>query len=387
MEHTPSHHPRRRSTPGTSEEPPWPIPDARMRAIEAAADQALLAPSVHNTQPWILVVEPDHLVLRADRRRQLTVIDPLGRELVQSVGAALFNVRVALAARGWDVRVERLPRRDDPDLLAVVYAVEGTPDSHLAEYDPVIPHRRTNRRPLASDTVPHDVLPELARHAAADGALLVPVVRDEHRHLVARLTQQADAAQNADRSYRAELRHWTNRPTFEGDGVPPRSVPHVDVRSPVDMPQRDFDTRGAGALPPDPGDNADRTLVLLATPTDDRAAWLRCGEALQHVLLELTRQGWIASPMSQAVEVPLTRTQLRAALTPETHPQMLLRIGHAGDVVAAPRRPRADVVRNSSRPPEPPRIKTPPPTRRPAPRTEPPGSRPVSDGRGGTTWV
>jgi nitroreductase len=252
MEHTPSHHPRRRSTPGTSEEPPWPIPDARMRAIEAAADQALLAPSVHNTQPWILVVEPDHLVLRADRRRQLTVIDPLGRELVQSVGAALFNVRVALAARGWDVRVERLPRRDDPDLLAVVYAVEGTPDSHLAEYGPVIPHRRTNRRPLASDTVPHDVLPELAHHAAADGALLVPVVRDEHRHLVARLTQQADAAQNADRSYRAELRHWTNRPTFEGDGVPPRSVPHVDVRSPVDMPQRDFDTRGAGALPPDP---------------------------------------------------------------------------------------------------------------------------------------
>jgi nitroreductase len=80
-----------------------------MRDIEAAADQALLAPSVHNTQPWILVVEPNHLVLRADRRRQLTVIDPLGRELVHSVGAALFNVRVALAARGWGVRVDRLP--------------------------------------------------------------------------------------------------------------------------------------------------------------------------------------------------------------------------------------------------------------------------------------
>jgi nitroreductase len=358
-----------------------------MRAIEVAADQALLAPSVHNTQPWILVVEPDHLVLRADRRRQLTVIDPLGRALVHSVGAALFNARVALAARGWGVRVERLPRPDDPDLLAVVHAVEGAADSHLAEYDPVIPRRRTNRRPLASETVPDDVLTELARHAAAEGTLLVPVVREEHRHLVARVTQQADAVQNADRSYRAELRHWTNRPVFEGDGVPPRSVPEVDVRSPVDMPQRDFDTRGAGALPPDTGDNADRTLVLLATPTDDRAAWLRCGEALQHVLLELTRQGWVASPMSQPVEVPLTRTQLREALTPEAHPQMLLRIGHAGDVVAAPRRPRGDVVRNSSRPPEPPRMETPRPSARRSPTTEPPTHRPVSDGRGGTTWV
>jgi len=248
-----------------------------MRAVEVAADQALLAPSVHNTQPWILVVEPDHLVLRADRRRQLTVIDPHGRELVHSVGASLFNARAALAARGWDVRVERLPGPDDPDLLVVVHAVEGTPDSHLAEYDPLIPRRRTNRRPLTSDTVPDDVLTELAGHAAAEGALLVPVVRAEHRHLVARLTRQADGVQNADRSYRAEIRHWTNRPAFEGDGVPARSVPEVDVRSPVDMPQRDFDTRGAGALPPDPGDSADRTLVLLATPTDDRATWLAAG--------------------------------------------------------------------------------------------------------------
>jgi nitroreductase len=387
MEHTPSRHPRRGPEDVTPGETPWPGPDARMRAIEAAADQALLAPSVHNTQPWILVVEPDHLVLRADRRRQLTVIDPAGRELVHSVGAALFNARVALAASGWEVRVERLPRRDDPDLLAVVHAVEGTPDSHLAGYAPVIPRRRTNRRPLASDTVPGDVLTELAGHAAADGALLVPVVRDEHRHLVARLTQQADAAQNSDRSYRAELRRWTNRPVFEGDGVPPRSVPQMDVRSPVDMPQRDFDTRAAGALPPDPGDNADRTLVLLATPTDDRAAWLACGEALQHVLLELTRQGWVASPVTQAVEVPLTRNRLREALTPEAHPQMLLRIGHAGDVAAAPRRARADVVRNSSRPAEPPRIETPRPSARRSPTTEPPAHRPVSDGRGGTTWV
>ena len=81
---------------------------------------------------------------------------------------------------------------------------------------------------------------------------------------------------------------------------------------------------------------------------------LRRGEALQHVLLEVARQGWVASPVTQAVEVPLTRTQLREALTPETHPQMLLlRIGHAGDVAAAPRRPRADGGRNSSRPPSP----------------------------------
>jgi len=63
------------------------------------------------------------------------------------------------------------------------------------------------------------------------------------------------------------------------------------------------------------------------------------------VLLELTRQGWVANPVTQAVEVPLTRTLLRESLTPETHPQMLLRIGRAGDVVGATASQPGDLVK------------------------------------------
>ena len=362
--------------------------DARTVALEAAVDQAVLAPSVHNTQPWTFVLSSDHIEVHADRSRQLTVLDPLGRELVQSVGAALFNLRVALSARGWAVTVDRCPRPDDPDLLAVVHAVEGALDVHLAEYDAAIRRRRTNRRPLTGEHVPADVLHELAGHAAVEDTLLVPVLREDHRRLVAGLTRQADELQNADRAYRAEIRHWTNRPAAEGDGVPVSGVPRVHGGSPVDMPQRDFDTRGEGRLPEDPGDSAQRTLVLLATRTDSPLDWLRCGEALQHVLLELTRRGWVTSPLTQAIEVPLTRTQLRAALTWDAHPQMLLRIGHAADLVAAPRRPRDEVVRNSTRPPEPRRTAAvPTPTGWPPARRGPRTHRAVSDGRGGTTWV
>lgn len=360
-----------------------PFAAARAEALEEAVDLARLAPSIHNTQPWTFVLEDDHLSLRADRRRQVPAIDPLGRALAQSVGAALLNARVALAAAGWEADVSRLPRVDDPDLLAEVRPVRGRPDGELAALARVIRRRRTNRRQFAPEQVPDDVLRHLGQLATEEETELVPVLRDDHRALVGRLTQEADRVQNADPAYRAELRRWTTRTAGQGDGVPASAVPHVDGLQHDAVPIRDFDTGGTGALPPETGSGTDQTLVLLATASDGPKAWLRSGEALERILLELTRLGWVASPITQAIEVPVTRTQLRSALTWEGHPQMLLRIGRAAPTTATPRRKRSDVVRGSGRPDEPVPVQPPHP-RHPE---EPAHLHPVSDGRGGTVWV
>src|SRR3954447_12356029 len=85
-----------------------------------AAARGVLAPSLHNTQPWRFVISRGWLELHADPQRRLRVLDPRGRQLVISCGCALFNVRVALAAAGYDARVERLPDAERPDLLARV---------------------------------------------------------------------------------------------------------------------------------------------------------------------------------------------------------------------------------------------------------------------------
>lgn len=358
-------------------------------ALEAAADSAILAPSVHNTQPWRIVLHADRLDLRADRTRQLTTIDPLGRELAQSVGAALFNARVALAAAGWAVEVDRIPRPDDPDLLAVLRPVGGEPDLALAQLASAIHRRHTTRRRFDDTRLPDDLLRVLVDDAAQEETELVPVMRMDDRHLLARLTQEADRLQNADPAYRAEIRRWTTRRPEEGDGVPAAAVPHVDGRQHDSLPLRDFDTTGAGALPAETHSGTDQTLVVLASRSDDQHACLRAGEALEQLLLGLARLGWAASPVTQAVEVPLTRIQLRSALTPDAHPQNVLRIGVAAPGAPTPRRRRSTVVENSTRPPEA-SIETPPagptgwPVGGPA---APSGRRPVTDGRGGTTWV
>lgn len=354
-------------------------------ALEYAVDRALRAPSVHNTQPWRLELHGDTLSVRADRTRQLTVLDPRGRELVQSVGAALLNLRVGLAARCVAAEVRRLPDRDDPDLLAVVRAVPGTPETALAGLDPAIARRHTNRRRYLPTAVPDEVLGRLAEACELEETGFVPIVTPDRRRLVARLTQQADRTQNADPAYRAELRHWTNRPPESRDGVPPSVVPHVDGSTSDEVPIRDFDTSGKGELPADTGSDADQTLVLLTSLADDPLAWLRSGEALERVLLHLTQLGYVAAPIGQPIEVPLTRSQLRAALSWGEHPQMLLRIGQAAGTPVTPRRGRAETVRGGTPTPATPVHREYSSTGWPAGRAQ--VRRPMSDGRGGTIWA
>ncbi|MCZ2812076.1 MULTISPECIES: Acg family FMN-binding oxidoreductase [unclassified Modestobacter] len=334
--------------------------DERMQALEEAADAAMLAPSVHGSQPWTIVLHRDRIELRADRSRQLRALDAAGRELTLSLGAALFNIRVALAARGWAVDIARFPDPAAPDRAAVVWPVPGAPDSGISQLAAVVPERRTNRRDFLAEEVPDELLPHLSAAAAAEDTVLVPVLSDEHRHLVARLTREADTLQAEDPDCAADRARWQT-----ADLTPSRSTPEPD-RFTVDSET-----------------GADRSFVVLATRTDEPPAWLRAGEAMERVLLELERLGWRARPMSQVLEVPVTRAAIRSALTWEDHPQMLVRIGFAA-AQRSPRRLRDEVVRNSLRPPGA-EVRDDGPA--PPPAQSVPWSVPVSDGRGGTTWV
>ncbi|MGW4515718.1 hypothetical protein ACWEO4_27810 [Streptomyces sp. NPDC004393] len=66
-------------------------------ALEALPAAAVAAPSIHNTLPWRFRVDPDDRLLevRAVRERQLSSADPDGRAQHLSVGAAVFNLRLA----------------------------------------------------------------------------------------------------------------------------------------------------------------------------------------------------------------------------------------------------------------------------------------------------
>jgi hypothetical protein len=314
-------------------------------ALRRAAVQATLAPSVHNTQPWRFVLTEDALDLYADADRQLRVLDPTGRQMLVSCGCAVLNARASLAASGYRGTAELFPAPEDRMLVARLRGrVNPSPDPDpLAALDAVAELRRTNRRRFADDPVPDAVVDSLIAAAEAEQAKLVPIRREEDRIAVAVLQQRADREQNGDPAYRAELRAWTTDDPDRDDGVPAMAVPRGGVAQ-DDVPIRDFDTRGTGGLPTETHSSANQCMVLIGTAADDAMSWVRAGQALERVLLEITRHGFVANTLTQAVEVPVTREGLRSQLRLNMYPHVLLRIGRAPATPAPRRRRMVDML-------------------------------------------
>jgi nitroreductase len=314
--------------------------------LRRAAVRAAMAPSLHNAQPWRFVLRGDAMEIHADRSRQLRVLDPLGRQLMLGCGCALFNARVSLAASGYEAEVQRFPDPADRDLVARLTPAPGIAADvrALAALDPVIELRQTNRRAFDDESVPAEVVDTLVVAAAAEGAQLYPIVRPEDRLATAMLSQQADQLENADPAYRAELRAWTTDDPRRSDGVPAMAVPHVDAGSGDEVPIRDFDTRGTGWLPTRTHSTMDQCLLLLGADADDPVAWLRAGEALERVLLEITRHDYAVSPLTQVIEVARTNERLRQELGLTMHPHVLLRVGRAPSTPKVRRRRLVDML-------------------------------------------
>jgi nitroreductase len=319
---------------------------------------ATRAPSIHNTQPWHFTAAGDRLDVRLDRERALPVLDPTGRQQVISCGVAVEFAAVALRASGVEADVDLLPDPADPDHLATVRA--GAPrestdeDRTLAE---AIGRRHTERAPFLPRAVPADLVDRLQADAGRRGVWVKPITESEEEVATVFLISRAEEMEQRDPEYVAELERWLRTDPTAVDGVPVDAVSSEDPATrPSNWLIRDFVVGSRDAHPAFlPEGTADApppaverpTVLLLGTDSDDRAAWLLSGQALGRLLLRATAEGLAASPLTQALDWPSTRTRMRGRLSLVGYPQMLLRMGYPSTAGGAHsgRRPVEDVLR------------------------------------------
>lgn len=332
----------------------WDVNEGEFPRSGTAADKlkfmlhyAVLAPSNHNTQPWMFEVRGNSVALYANRARSLRVTDANDRQLLISCGCALFHLRVAIWHFGHLDCTRLLPSPNDDDLLACVSL--GDVDSPTPQQEALfaaIPKRRTNRQLFRDDPLPEELTHELVRAAAREDAWLHFVNGRSQRNALADLIAEGDRQQWANQRFRLELAAWLHPNNSEAhDGIPNSAQNAGDLLSvagPIMI--RTFDL-GEGQAAKDrdiaaysPG------LVVLGTDAEGPAAWLSAGQALARVLLRARADEVWASFLNQPIETMALRPKVTELCGCGGWPQVILRLGYGPNVNATPRRTVAEVL-------------------------------------------
>lgn len=302
---------------------------------------AVMAPSSHNSQPWLFRIANHALEILADRSRALPVSDPDGRELTISCGAAFAHAVLAARHMGYAIEEDYLPKRGDPDLLGrlrLTGRLGATPA--LERRFAAIPHRRTTRTSFAANGLEDRLSRDLVSIAAAHGIQATIYVDARQREAIAKLVARADRRQMGNPNFRSELAHWMRRRSNDAqDGMSIASFGVSDILSPAAAALiRTFDMGASIAASDYQLAAGSPVLLLLSTESDNPQSWMTTGAALSDILLEATANDASTAYLNQPLELPDMRAELRGLLGIQGHPQVLVRLGRGQAVAASPRR-------------------------------------------------
>ena len=305
---------------------------------------ATLAGNSHNTQPWRFRVAVGRIDILPDFARRTPAVDPDDHHLFTSLGCATENLVVAAAARGF-AATPVFDWRDGGVAVALDRAAPVETEAFAA-----IPRRQVSRsvydgRPLAAADVA--VLEAAARSDSVD---VVMVTDRQQVGVILDLVLAGNSAQFADPAFMAELKHWirfsASSALASGDGLFSATVGSPAIPDwlgrlifPFVATAKSENDKYAEQVRSSAG------IAVFVGAQADKAHWVEVGRSYQRFALAATARGLRHAFINQAVEVPVVRAELAAALgLGSRRPDLIVRFGCGPAMPLSMRRPVEAVI-------------------------------------------
>ncbi len=304
---------------------------------------ATLSANGHNAQPWKFAIRENALEIYPDYTRRLPIVDPHDRELWISLGCALENLLLAAHAIGYATEVTH------PDAEDVIHIHLSQDAPHSTAQFNAIPHRQSTRSEYDGQPVEAAALDQVYALPMEPGVVLHVITDRSGLDTVLDYINQGNRLQFADKAFVDELISWlrfTKREALHSqDGLFTRCSGNPEV-------PRWLGKRFVAATKPEQQADADAKKLrsssgayVIASETDDKAAWVRTGQVYQRVALTMTAHNIKSAFLNQPIEVTPIRSQFQTALNlGASLPQLLIRFGHADAMPYSLRRPVEQVL-------------------------------------------
>lgn len=304
---------------------------------------ASLAPSGHNTQPWLVkYLEPYHWIIGNDKSRWLPAVDPTQRETILSIGAFLQNLEYAANNLGYSCEFNVLANTNqDENLVEIRISKLGS--NHPFDTQK-IKNRRTVRSNYLGDNLKKEDLDYLIKDDS-DAIIYFPNTSKEHKYLNEQ-TIEANKIQSYRDDAQGELANWirfSNKDVEKyRDGL---TVASMEVEGITAWALRNFYNKEKVMKKNFREQSIDKVIKEVSDPS---AGWLvitskdyftktllETGKTLQRLWLKVRDKSIAIHPMTQIIEESETNKNINASLGITEPIQFLLRVGYLKDYPVA----------------------------------------------------
>ncbi|MFR4276462.1 MAG: Acg family FMN-binding oxidoreductase [Bacteroides thetaiotaomicron] len=292
-------------------------------------EQAIKAPSGHNTQPWLFKINDANIEIYPNLDKSLPVVDFDNRELFISLGCATENLCIAASHKGYETFVSNNK--------------EGVITIELTKCDSVTPNplfeqiavRQTNRSEYNRNIIPIDTIEILQT---------LPIETGINVHFYKTGTQEFDTISNfvfrgnvlqmQDEAFKKELKQWmrynkkhqneTNDglsyAVFGAPNLPKFIIKPIMSKAVNEKSQNKGDKKKI---------ESSSHFILFTTNNNTVDEWINLGRSLERFLLKSTELGIVHAYLNQPNEIRELSEQMAELLNISgEYTTILLRIGY-----------------------------------------------------------
>ena len=296
---------------------------------------ASLAPSGHNTQPWLVkYIEPYHWIIGNDKTKWLPAVDPTQRETILSIGAFLQNMEYAANNIGYACQFDLLAKHNqDENLVSVKLNKTGV----IHHFDnQKIKLRCTVRSNYLYDALKKEDLAYLMQGDSDFFHFIPNSVKDFQ--LLNEQTIEANKIQAYRDAAQAELADWIRFSSKDAekyaDGLTTESM-EIDgfagwiVRNfygKANVMKNNFREKSIDSVREQVSKSAG--WLLITSKDNSVATLLESGKRLQRLWLKVRDKNIAIHPMTQILEESANNHALNSSIGITDNVQFILRMGY-----------------------------------------------------------